>query len=221
MSTTVVEWSDSELVQHMLASSQDAWRRFGQRYDALIYAAIDRVLRSYRQEGRRGEREEVRAALLFSLVSRDMHKLRVFSFERGVQLSSWINMLATHAARDYMRSVSRKRALVTLGSERVDESHDASLCGPLHTLLAKEALADAWSALAHFSDRDRELFELLIMQDLPPEQVAHTMNISVKTVYTKKHKLMQRLQRAMDATPRQSVRPRSHSVARLNPAAAS
>ncbi|MEY4510038.1 MAG: hypothetical protein RLZZ450_2160 [Pseudomonadota bacterium] len=196
MSATVVDWSDLELVQGMLAGARPAWRVFSERYDALIYAAIDRVLRCFPALSNRNERDEVRAALLSSLVARQMHKLRVFEFERGVRLSTWLHLLATHAARDHVRSVSRARP-VAMGWGGLYEVSDEGSSGPLATLLAKEELTQATSALEHFSDKDRQLVDLLLVQGRPPEQVATVMNISIKTVYTKKHKLVNRLQKVM------------------------
>jgi RNA polymerase sigma-70 factor (ECF subfamily) len=192
----VADWSDSELVQGMLAGARPAWRVFSERYDALIYAAIDRVLRCFPALSNRNERDEVRAALLSSLVARQMHKLRVFEFERGVRLSTWLHLLATHAARDHVRAASRGRP-ITLGCSRWCQTSDEGSAGPLAALLAKEELSQASSALARFSDKDRQLVDLLIVQGQAPEQVASAMNISVKTVYTKKHKLVSRLQRVM------------------------
>ena len=46
--------------------------------------------------------------LLVSLNNRDMHKLRTFEPERGHRLSTWIGLLATNTAWDYLRSVARQ-----------------------------------------------------------------------------------------------------------------
>jgi RNA polymerase sigma-70 factor (ECF subfamily) len=47
--------------------------------------------------------------------------------------------------------------------------------------------------LADFTDRDRRFVELYYGCGLMPEEVAAAMNISVKTVYSKKNKLRTRL----------------------------
>jgi RNA polymerase sigma-70 factor (ECF subfamily) len=120
----------------------------------------------------------------------------VFEFERGVRLSTWLHLLATHAARDHVRAVSRGRPSALEGGAHFEAS-DGGCSGPLAALLAKEELTQASSALAAFSDKDRQLVDLLLVQGQRPEQVASAMNISVKTVYTKKHKLVTRLQRVM------------------------
>ena len=196
MSTALVDWSDMELVEGMLSGECAAWRVFTQRYDALIYSAIDKVFRGFPALNNGIERDEVRSALLCSLVSREMHKLRVFEFGRGVRLSTWLHLLATNAARDHARAALRNRLSLQRDGGPFELSDDGR-SGPLTELLAKEALTQASSALEQLSDKDRQLLDLLMVQGHAPDQVAAAMNISVKTVYTKKHKLVHRLQRAL------------------------
>ena len=52
---------------------------------------------------------EIYAMFLLSLNKRDMHKLRTFDPERGNKLSSWVGMLATNCAWDYLRGIARQR----------------------------------------------------------------------------------------------------------------
>jgi RNA polymerase sigma-70 factor, ECF subfamily len=204
--SAIVDWSDRELIQRMLANDCPAWRVFAQRHDGLIYAAIDRVLRAFPNYRGPAEREDIRATLLSSLLAREMHKLRVFEFDRGVRLSSWIGLLATNAARDYVRAASR-RPTATLAKMEALEDCGAS---PLANLLTKEAADRVLATLDRLSPRDRQLVHLLLLQEQPPEQVAAAMNISVKTVYTKKHKLVQRLTEVLERD-----KPRTRRTAQL------
>jgi RNA polymerase sigma-70 factor (ECF subfamily) len=51
--------------------------------------------------------------------------------------------------------------------------------------------------LSGFSKKDRTFVELFFMQGRTPEQIAEEMRISVKTVYSKKHKIRCRLEHAL------------------------
>jgi RNA polymerase sigma-70 factor (ECF subfamily) len=51
--------------------------------------------------------------------------------------------------------------------------------------------------LRSFSDKDRQFVALYFDQGLEPEEVAARMRISVKTVYSKKHKIRTRLERML------------------------
>jgi RNA polymerase sigma-70 factor (ECF subfamily) len=50
------------------------------------------------------------------------------------------------------------------------------------------------SMFSTFSDKDREFIALYYGEGLGPEQVAERMEISIKTVYSKKHKIRSRLE---------------------------
>ena len=47
--------------------------------------------------------------------------------------------------------------------------------------------------LSEFTHKDREFVELYFGEGLDPDEVARRMGISVKTVYSKKHKIQRRL----------------------------
>jgi RNA polymerase sigma-70 factor (ECF subfamily) len=53
--------------------------------------------------------------------------------------------------------------------------------------------------LADFSDRDRQFVALYFGDGLSPEHVAERLGISVKTVYSKKHKIQRKLSEIVGA----------------------
>jgi RNA polymerase sigma-70 factor, ECF subfamily len=188
--------TDLELVCGMLANDRRAWRLFLQRYERLIFAAINRVLCRFPDYSTVTDREEIYATLLSSLVARDMHKLRAFDFRRGSRLSTWISMMATHATWDYLRSAARTpRGTLALDAEALE----ADTACPLNTVLAREDCERVADALGAMSPREREFVQLFYLEDNDAAEVAMAMNISVHTVYTKRFKLKVRLEQALDA----------------------
>ena len=65
---------------------------------------------------------------------------------------------------------------------------------PYEAYELRERAAIATTMLESFSDKDRELMTLYFGEGLEPEVIAERMRISVKTVYTKKHKIQARLE---------------------------
>jgi RNA polymerase sigma-70 factor (ECF subfamily) len=51
--------------------------------------------------------------------------------------------------------------------------------------------------LRTFSEKDQTFVRLYYVDGLSPEEVAAEMSISVKTVYSKKHKIRSRLEQAL------------------------
>ena len=143
--------------------------------------------------------DEIYALFMCSLNTRDMHKLRTFEPERGHRLSTWIGLLATNAAWDYLRTVARQPVRAN-----ALEAEDLR-CGspdPFHALAAKEEWTRVSNMLSGFSEKDRTFVELFFMQGRSPEQIAEEMRISVKTVYSKKHKIRCRLESVLGSRRR-------------------
>jgi RNA polymerase sigma-70 factor (ECF subfamily) len=180
--------TEEALVAGLLARDPRAWRAFA-RYDRLIDHCIARVFTRFSRFSEDDVRE-VHASLMVQLLSNDMHKLRTFDPERGMRLPSWIGLLATNAAYDQLRRVRRQPRFTR--EESAPEPVCERMC--VEDLLDRHYRSHRVRAtLASFSPRDRDFVELYFEQELEPEQIATQMNISVNTVYSKKHKLQARL----------------------------
>lgn len=188
------EWSEEELLQRMLVRQGRAWREFHGRYDRLIYRAIHRVTGRFSSVLSNEDVEEIYSTFLLNLLKRDMHKLRRFAPERGNRLSTWIGLLATNSAWDYLRSVSRQPQR---GGSPEDEPLATHQPDPFHRLMYKEQWGRVNATLSDFSEKDRVFVDLFFLQGRTPEEIANKMSISVKTVYSKKHKIRCRLERLL------------------------
>ena len=124
------------------------------------------------------------------LLNQDKRKLRSFDADRGCRFSSWIGMLSTHAAYDFLRI--RRRSPIASDAKDA-ESVAASSDGPFESALNRQRAALVAGVVKSFSSKDQTFMSLYFSQGLEPEEVAVRMNISVKTVYSKKHKLTARL----------------------------
>lgn len=179
------------LLAGMLDDDERAWREFNRRYARLIYSCITRVTARFSSVIGQEDVREIHATLWFQLLANDKKKLRSFQTERGNKLSSWIGMLAIHTAYDYLRGVKREPQRTTLTEA---ETLSGDFADPCDILLWRERAEIVSETLAQFSDKDREFIALYYGEGLEPEQVAQQMGISVKTVYSKKHKIRARLE---------------------------
>ncbi len=181
---------DLELIRGLLANRADAWRELIQRFGPIMQARIRRIICRFPGLVSLDEVEDVYSNLLVALNARDMHKLRCYEPGRGRSLASWLGMLASHSAWDYLRSVQRRRS--TQATSDVENLPCVFGC-PEESLLQEQRRTWVSSLLADLSDRDRDFVRLYYMDGEEAEDVAASMNISVKTVYTKKHKIQARL----------------------------
>jgi len=189
------EWSEGELLGRMLLREGAGWREFHRRYDRLIFRCIHKVTGRFRNVVGSEDVREIYCQFLVSLTARDMHKLRRFEPERGNKLGSWIGLLATNTAWDYLRSVARQPACTELSEA---ESIGSATPNPYERAVDRERLGMVSRALEAFSQKDQDFVRLYYVDGLSPEEIAQEMRISVKTVYSKKHKIRSRLEQALE-----------------------
>jgi RNA polymerase sigma-70 factor, ECF subfamily len=190
------EWAEPELLERVLRREEIAWTELVRRYRALIYRCITKVTSRYAPMLPSAEIDEVYAEVLMALLRDELRKIRMYDASRGTKLSSWIGMISVNTAHDYLRSMGRRPAL-----DRVDGSPDTQdeyERTPLDVLLEKERWSHFNGLLSDFSEKDRTFLDLYYGQGLDAETVADEMEISVKTVYTKKHKIRRHLRRRIE-----------------------
>jgi RNA polymerase sigma-70 factor, ECF subfamily len=188
------EWSDSELLCRVLRQEAKAWSELVRRYRSLIFRCVTKVIGRYDSILSSADADEVYGEVLVALVRDDMRKLRLYDPQRGTKLSSWIGMISTNTAYDFLRQTARRPALDRIdGVVEVDAGEESAL----DCLMAGERRAELNQLLSGYSDKDRTFVALYYAHGLEAEEVAGEMGISVKTVYSKKHKLLARLQRTL------------------------
>jgi len=195
LQTTPRDWSEPELQRRVLCHDARAWSELVRRYRPVVFRCISRIL-SRSSLMTVADVEEVFADVLASLVRDDMRKLRLWDPARGARLGSWIGLLAKNAAHDYLRAHACRPAADPIDRlSDVDEERNS----PLDDVLLSERRARLEHMLAAYSEKDRAFFDLYFGQGMTVEEIAEEMGISVKTVYTKKHKLLTRLASSMAA----------------------
>src|SRR5439155_13513443 len=119
---------------------------------------------------------------------------------------SWIGLLAINCAYDYLRALKREPNKGTL-AEACDLVCD--LPDPYEQGVESERAGIAADLLDGFSDKDRTFATLYFGEELEPTEIATRMNISVKTVYSKKHKIQSRLESVLTrgAAPAPALEP--------------
>ncbi len=189
------DWTDRELLRHVLRSEARAWAELVRRYRPLIYRCITKVTLKYAPALGSADLDEIYADVMMQLVRDDMHKLRIWNPARGTKLGSWIGMLSVNAAYDFLRGVGR-RPLLDKTDGTVDP-HEECDRTPLDQLIEKERWEHLNSVLAEFTDKDRTFVELYYQKGMEADEIAAEMQISLKTVYSKKHKIRAHLVRVL------------------------
>jgi RNA polymerase sigma-70 factor, ECF subfamily len=189
------DWSDRDLLRCVLRNDARGWAELIRRYRPLIYRCITKVTLKYAPSLGSADLDEIYADVMMQLVRDDMHKLRIYNPARGTKLGSWIGMISVNAAYDFLRSAGRRPLL-----DKVDgnlDPHEESDRTPLDQLIEKERWDHLNSLLSEFTDKDRTFVELYYQKGLEADEIAAEMQISLKTVYSKKHKIRAHLVRCL------------------------
>jgi RNA polymerase sigma-70 factor (ECF subfamily) len=188
-------YDDTTLIQSLLSNDEDAWRVFHERYSRQLIGVISRVTRRFPQLTGTDHLEEIYGGLCLRLLKDDKRRLRSFDPARGTPLGSWLCALARNSAHDFLRSHRRQPGLCKLGEE-LSEVEAPSDTPDAFSICSEREQARALSQLVEeLSERDRE-FLGAYLQGFEPEQIAAQLGISVSTVYSKKHKILARLEQA-------------------------
>src|SRR5690606_5362371 len=156
----------------------------------LVLRCISEVLRPFGRRLGSDAVREVHAAFLLSLQQRGMHKLRVFDPAKGRTFSSWIGRLATNCALD---SARRHARWVPVDLDDFEIEAPSHAPDPHSAMLGRLRLDAVRSAMGTLTARDRELVALTFDECLPADEIAERMGVSIKTVYSKSHKIREKL----------------------------
>jgi RNA polymerase sigma-70 factor (ECF subfamily) len=190
------EWTDRELLRCVLRSDARGWTELVRRYRPLIYRCITKVTLKYAPMLSGADIDEIYADVMMQLVRENMRKLRIYNPARGTKLGSWIGMISVNAAYDFLRGAGRRPLL-----DKVDgaiDPHEECDRTPLDQLIEKERWEHLNTLLSEFTDKDRTFVELYYQKGMEADEIAAEMQISLKTVYSKKHKIRAHLVRCLE-----------------------
>ena len=190
------EWTDRDLLRCVLRNDARGWTELVRRYRPLIYRCITKVTLKYSPMLSGADLDEIYAEVMMQLVRENMRKLRIYNPARGTKLGSWIGMISVNAAYDFLRGAGRRPVL-----DKVDgaiDPHDECDRTPLDQLIEKERWEHLNTLLSEFTEKDRTFVELYYQKGMEADEVAAEMQISLKTVYSKKHKIRAHLVRCLE-----------------------
>jgi RNA polymerase sigma-70 factor (ECF subfamily) len=182
--------ADAALVARLVIDEPAAWVEFTCKYDRLVMRCITKVTKGFASVSL-DDVYEIRGQLYLSLVTNDHAKLRSFDPSRGSRLSSYVGMLAIHCAYDWLRTTRREPQREALAA--VDEV-SCLTPDPFEATAQAERAKLAARVMAGFSERDRVFAALYFAEGMEPHEIARSMKISLKTVYSKKHKIQSKLE---------------------------
>jgi RNA polymerase sigma-70 factor, ECF subfamily len=183
--------TDVELLDAVCRGDEVAWESFYDRFRNLMVACVTRVCLRAGIKLQADDLMDILGDTCMNMVAGNFRRLRLYRTDGGCSVSSWIGVIATSTAHDFLRRERRRRIDPTLEAdlERLAPLVD----GPDAALIDRQQRAFVDIALSGLSKRDRKFAELYFGEAKSPEDIAKEMGVSVSTVYSKKAKIKTRL----------------------------
>jgi RNA polymerase sigma-70 factor (ECF subfamily) len=171
-----------------------AYNRFVQRYERLIVSCVRKVLHRYGASYDPEDLADLVNDVWLQLLRDDRKKLKKYDPTRGYRLASFIGMVATNTTIDHLRSRPLEAASL---DEVTDDSVALAAPGDAPSVkVEREEQAElVRAALARLSADERRFLVEVFQAERAPDEVARTLRINVNTVYSRKFKIREKLQR--------------------------
>jgi len=189
--------SEKELLASCIKGDKKAWDVFVEKYTDLIYHTIHKTLRMYRPDFLYQDLDDIHNSIFLSLIEDDYKKLRQYKGINGCTVSSWIMIITTNATLNYIKKANKAGISMEDSSEE-DKAVIDTISDPEPSVMDKIADSEKAILLKELMDglnsEDRLFLKYYYEDDLPPEGIAKIMNLSVSAIYSKKSRIIDKLQ---------------------------
>ena len=185
---TDVSLTESELLNGCISGDKESWTLFVKQYNKLIYHTIYKTLRVNGQPTNPDDINDLFQEVFTSFCENNCKKLRAFDPQKGVKLSSWLRMITVRMTIDHLRKMKPVTSLDALPVE-------PSQTGGQEGLLDEESMGLLREVIEQLSTKDKLLIELFYMKELPPEEIAQILKISVGALYTRKNRVLEKMRK--------------------------
>ncbi len=182
---------DSSLIKDCISGKREAWDLFVSRFSKLIYHSINKA-RSYAPKLDQEDMEDIYSSVFLSFLEDDYRRLRQFKGKKGCTLSSWVRLITIRHTIDFLRK--QKHHIPIDNKNETLKDNKPSAQDYIELSETEEMLKKAIEALPPL---DRLFMELYYTKELPPEEIADIMNISVSTVYSKKTRIRNKMEKIL------------------------
>jgi RNA polymerase sigma-70 factor (ECF subfamily) len=182
------DFTEDELLKGCISGDKKKWNIFVQRYSKLIYHTIYKTLRVNDKPAHPDEVNDLFQEVFTSFCAENSKKLRIFDPRKGCNLPSWLRMITVRMTIDHLRK-SKPVSSVD------DLSVEPSQAGDQERIIDEESLNSLRELLEELPAKDKLLIELSYMRELPPEEVAQILHISVGAFYTRKNRIIEKLKK--------------------------
>jgi len=194
------KYSEKELLTACLQGDKKAWDVFVEKYTDLVYHTIHKTLSIYSPDFLYQELEDIHNSIFLSLIDNDYKKLRQYKGINGCTVSSWIRIIATNAVLNFIKKGSNVHIFFEdTSDENKNKALTDTISDPQPSVIEKITESEQAALLGKLIDdlksNDRLFLQYYYEEELPPEEIAEIMNITVSAIYSKKSRIIDKLKK--------------------------
>ena len=180
--------AEGELLQRCIEGDRLTWNIFVERYSKLIYHTIYKTLRVNDKPTTPDDVNDLFQDVFASFCAHNCKKLRMFDPHKGASLASWLRIITLRMTIDHLRKSKEFTSLEDMPTEPSQE-------GAQEVIMDRESHEQLRDLLEELPAKDKLLIELSYIRELPPEEVAQLLHISVGAFYTRKNRVIGKLKK--------------------------
>ena len=187
--------SEKELLNTCIQGSKEAWDAFVEQYTNLIYHTISRTLKSYSSDLYYQTATDIHNSVFLSLIENDYKKLKQFEGKNGCTVASWLMIVTSNLTLNYIK---RQKKHIPLENDKsdcadvIDQVSDSQE-RPEEILSDNENRDILKELVKDLNPKDILFIKLYYEEELPPEEIAEILDLTVSTVYSKKNRIREKL----------------------------
>lgn len=190
--------SERELVDRCVAQDRTAWAELATKYSGLVYSSIHQTLRTRGIRSSSDQISDWHNGIFLSLYDRNCRKLQ--QFDGRCRLTTWIKVVSVHFTIDRIRKLGREDVLQDdeEGKRSVLDSVVSPEDGAQSQVELEQDLELLRAVVETLSPQDRRLVEMIFFEELPAAEIAANLNTTLGAVYTRKNRLLRKLEARMN-----------------------
>ena len=189
--------SEKELLNACIVGNKEAWDAFVEKYTNLIYHTINKILKTYYADYLYQDSSDIHNNVFLSLMENDYRKLRQYEGRNGCTVSSWLMVVTTNFT---LNIIKRQKSYIPIDDATGDsmgviEKISNPQPQPEEELTDVEYGKILKELIKGLNTNDMLFLKLYYEKELPPEEIAEILNLTVSTVYSKKNRVREKLKK--------------------------
>ncbi len=191
---------DRLLLFRCFSGDGEAWEIFVRRFSNLVYHAVRHTLMAKHMPFSRLDVDDLYNTIFLQFLEEGHKKLRQYRGTNGCSLSTWVRVVAVSIVLDHVRKkgldgLSAQKTRIPIDDMSALRTRDDDVFELMERAEQERLLRDAIQSL---SPRDRLFVKLHFEKEVPVDDVAEAMQLSINNAYAIKHRIIAKIRSYLD-----------------------